>query len=303
MEQNTITGDGSTAWETPGAPAYFTHTGRTQEGTADGATTIDHVVAHGITASPWGEGFQHGSPPAALVAFYLEQAAREMGLDPVRGRFARMSVDLLGAVPLGALTARTEVIRPGKRITLLEAIISGEDGREYVRGRGWWLAQADTTGIERAVAQRVPGPEAGTRADDWLSRWSSGYIDSIEVIRTPLDAAECGVGLEGGNQHIYWSRSPYPTMEGHDDTPWTQLMKTVDIANGLNPHLLDTREWTYMNVDMTVYLHRLPVGEWLGIVADANYGPDGIGTTVGRLFDTSGAIGTVNQAIMLAPRQ
>ncbi|WP_459611817.1 thioesterase family protein [Corynebacterium urogenitale] len=279
--------------------SYFTLDNTEIKGEGAQATTFYHFTATPITASPWGEGFQHGSPPAALVAYLLEAGAHNAGLDLEEGRFSRMTVDLLGAVPLGKLVGQVSILRPGKRISLLECVVTDESGREFIRGRGWWLKGTDTSAIERVVADDIPGPEQGTPATDWQEHWASGYIDSIEVIRVPLPEREHDNAQ--ANPHCYWTRSTHPAVAGQEESAWTRLMKTADIANGLNSHLLDTAEWTYMNVDMSVYLHRMPVGEWTGIVAEHNYGPDGIGTTIARIYDTSGPIGTISQAIMLAP--
>ncbi|WP_312097576.1 thioesterase family protein [Corynebacterium dentalis] len=283
--------------------SYFTldHVETVTEG--DNSTKEYRFTATELTASPWGQGFQHGSPPAALIAYLLEVGAHDAGLSTHDGRYARMSVDLLGAVPLGTLFGRITVIRPGRRISLLEAVVSDAQGRQCIRGRGWWLTDRDTTEVERSVARRIPGPEQGTPATQWLQHWSSGYIDSIDAIQVELpdNSSQKHDDFAPGNAYAYWARSSYPTVAGSPETPWTQLMRVVDIANGLNPELLSVKEWTYMNVDMSVYLHRMPVGEWTGILAEANYGPDGIGTTVARIYDTSGPIGSVNQAIMLAP--
>ena len=291
MTQNTSTGGVN-------HNSYFTLDHTESKIDDDEQQTVYHFTATPLTSSPWGEGFQHGSPPAALVSILLEAGAHNAGLDLEEGRFSRMTVDILGAVPLGKLLGHTMVIRPGRRISLLECVVTDESGREFIRGRGWWLKETDTSAIERVVADDIPGPENGEPATDWLKHWASGYIDSIEVIRVPLPEREHDNAE--ANPNCYWTRSAYPTVAGQEESAWTRLMKTADIANGLNMHLLDIKEWTYMNVDMSVYLHRMPVGEWTGIVAEHNYGPDGIGTTIARIYDTSGPIGTINQAIMLA---
>jgi len=53
---------------------------------------------------------------------------------------------------------------------------------------------------------------------------------------------------------------------------------------------------------VAVHVHRIPEGEWIGIRAETNYGPDGIGTTIGTLFDENGAIGAVQQSVLVRPR-
>ena len=57
-----------------------------------------------------------------------------------------------------------------------------------------------------------------------------------------------------------------------------------------------------MNTDLVVHIHRIPQGEWVGIRADTHYGPDGIGTTVGTLFDQSGAVGSIQQSVLVRAR-
>lgn len=257
-----------------------------------------HPTRH--TESPWGPGFQHGSPPAALIATVLEDGARDAGLSLQEGRFSRMTVEILGAVPLGELQTTARVVRPGKRISFLEAVVTDVTGREYIRGSGWWIRRGDTTEIERTVGESMPGPHAAEDGTEFLERWASGYIDSIDVRKADLDDSQLEVAAKR-NPAIYWSRTQLPAVAGKEDSTWVRLMKTVDIANGLN-NLLDTDKWTYMNVDTTVYLHHEMRGDWLGLSAEANYGTDGIGTTVTRIYDEQGLIGTCNQAIMLAPR-
>ena len=52
-----------------------------------------------------------------------------------------------------------------------------------------------------------------------------------------------------------------------------------------------------------MHVHRVPAGEWVGIRAETNYGPDGIGTTVGTLFDQAGAVGSIQQSVLVRRRR
>ena len=283
----------------PDDPAYFV-AGDVAERKDDAGNPCQQYSYYPTihTESPWGDGgFQHGSPPAALVAVTLEEGAREHGVDLSQGRFSRMTVEILGAVPLSALFAIVRVVRPGRRITMLETTIRDESGRAYIRGTGWWLRAADTEDIERTVAPAIPPVSEGRPAAEFLGQWSSGYINSIDVVRAEY-SNEDPSDFAPRNSAVYWSRSDLPVVAGREDSSWVQLMKTVDIANGLNT-VLDPKEWVYMNVDLSVYLHRMLTGEWVGLAAEANYGPDGMGTTISRIYDEKGPIGTINQAIML----
>ncbi|MGO8940466.1 MAG: hypothetical protein ACLQLO_26285, partial [Mycobacterium sp.] len=42
--------------------------------------------------------------------------------------------------------------------------------------------------------------------------------------------------------------------------------------------------------------------DWIGIRAETSYGPDGIGTTVGTLFDEGGAVGVIQQCVLVRGR-
>ena len=73
-------------------------------------------------------------------------------------------------------------------------------------------------------------------------------------------------------------------VKGETMTALERLFAVADCANGIGTKL-DIRKWTFMNTDLVVHVHRIPEGEWIGIRAETNYGPDGIGTTIGTLFD------------------
>ena len=98
------------------------------------------------------------------------------------------------------------------------------------------------------------------------------------------------------------SRGSGPTVDlvkGETMTPLERLFAVADDANGIGTKL-DISKWTFMNTDLVVHVHRIPEGEWIGIRAETNYGPDGIGTTIGTLFDESGAVGG-NPAVGAGP--
>ncbi len=261
------------------------------ESTTDTGQFTRTFTATEHTESPWGRGFQHGSPPAALITHVLEQVVPETG-----GRLVRVTTELLGAVPLGELHAVGRVVRPGRRICLVEAVVTDPAGREVIRGSGWWVRARDTAGIE-TPGERSGADEAGASSATGMvpleeatstafaEMWSSGYIDSLVTRGAPGQL---------------WLHSRIPVVAGIPDSPWTRLAAVADVANGTNP-TLDPKSWTFMNTDLSIQLHRLPRGQWIGISAEASYGPDGIGLTSGRIHDLDGPVGTTSQSLMLEP--
>lgn len=292
---------------TPSDKAYFIR----GETTERGGVTYREFIPTSHTASPWGEDFQHGAPPAALIAHVLELGAEEAGLSVSQGRFTRVTTDILGAVPLSPLIGSARVIRPGRRISLLEATIQDpKTGRDVVRGSAWWIHTQNLPELQRELAPAMLGPDRAKHDEDFFRRWGGAYIDTIEVrttspaTRTDVSAFSDVPDMTGILPEVwaggpaYWLRTELPVVAGQEDSPWMMTTKLVDSANGLGTGL-SPGEWNFMNVDTTVYLHRLPVGEWIGVLPDSNYGPDGTGVTVTRIYDTTGPVGTANQSIML----
>lgn len=243
-------------------------------GTDDGWETF-RATEH--TVSAWGPDLQHGAPPSAILT-------RAMDRLPSSGetRIARVAVDLLGAVPLGELRTRARVVRPGRRIQLLESELEA-GGRVVARASAWSLAVGDSAEVEQSAdaPRQLPGTDQDS---DFFTRWTSGYIDSLEI--------------RGAEDGTVWARPRFPLVAGETTTPAEQVMCVADIANGVGA-VLDPAEWRFLNTDVVTHLHRGPVGEWIGVSAEASIGPDGIGATSGTLYDGTGAIGHTLQALLV----
>src|SRR5258708_34574280 len=91
----------------------------------------DTYVATASTVGPWSHDAQHGGPASALAARALERHEPDE-----RQRLARVAIDILRPVPVGKLSIRTRTIRPGRRVTLAEAIMEA-DGQEVLHARAW----------------------------------------------------------------------------------------------------------------------------------------------------------------------
>jgi len=60
---------------------------------------------------------------------------------------------------------------------------------------------------------------------------------------------------------------------------------------------VDPARATFVNADLTIALHRLPVGEWTCLDAATT-----VGLTRARLWDTTGLVGRSLQTLLLEPR-
>jgi hypothetical protein len=56
-----------------------------------------------------------------------------------------------------------------------------------------------------------------------------------------------------------------------------------------------------VNPDLTVVLHRDPIGEWLGASSVSRWEPSGIGMSDSLLFDEHGPVGRAVQTLVITP--
>ncbi len=241
------------------------------------------------TRSNWDPEIQHGSPPLALMTKLIEELASGSGL-----RIGRLTLDILGAIPVTTVKVRAWVERPGKRISLMmaEMLATRSDGvdRAVARVTAWLLATSDTAD---AATDRYPPlveGEAIAVPHGWVG--AKGYLETVTWRRQP----EAG---ENGN--VVWISSLVPLVDSEPTTDLQRLAMVVDSANGAGA-ALDPEEFIFMNTDTAVHLHRLPVGEDFALRARGSIGPDGIGVTAADLFDRQGFIGTSAQTLLVMRR-
>ncbi len=258
------------------------------EAGADG----DVFTSTDLTRGTWGD-MQHGAPPCALLVRSLDRCAPRD-----RTRLSRVVIELLGPVPMADVQVSAQVDRAGTKIELLSAVMTSDDGsggsRPVARARAWRMEQSDSSGIERSFAPPLrPIGEGSTRPE--MDSLTSGYVSSLDWrwLTAP--------GARNERAGESWIRPTVDLVQGEEMSAIERLFAVADNANGVGTKL-DTRRWTFLNTDITVHLHRAPEGEWTGIRADAAYGPDGIGATIGTLFDERGAIGGIQQSVLLRRR-
>lgn len=245
--------------------------------------------ATGSTTGPWYADAQHVGPPSALLTRAMERLPGGSSL-----QLARVTVEVLGPVPAGEVEVGAEVERPGRSIELVAAQMSA-GGRTVLRARGWRLATNDTTGVAAGQADPLPPPAEATPQTGRAEGWLPGFLDAVEwrwLTGGPL----------GSGPGTAWLRQRVPLVAGEKPTPVQRLMVAADCANGVAARL-DVREWLFVNTELTVHLHRTPVGEWIGVDATTVVGPTGAGTVSAVLHDEHGHTGRSAQALIVRPRQ
>jgi hypothetical protein len=238
------------------------------------------------TGGPWEAGLQHGGPPAALLARAMAQASAAPGLV-----LARVTLELLGPVPVADLTVSAEVVRPGRRVQMTEGAITAE-GRVVMRGRAWRIAASPGRTVKPPGG---PPPSMPAEALAVPPPWSaSGYLQAIEWRFTAGGITHAGPGAA-------WTRSRVDLVAGEPLDPLSRLLLVADSGNGVSG-TLDPERWYFINPELTVHLLRLPRGEWVHLDAWTAIEHGGPGLARSTLSDEAGPVAYGAQSLLVAPR-
>jgi hypothetical protein len=226
----------------------------------------------------------HGGPVAALFAREVERVEA-----PVPMMVVRLTVDLLRPVPTRPLTVATHVARSGKRIQVIDATMEAE-GTVVARASALRIRLIDQPVPEHPRRDRIPGPES---LPPYVMREAGGEWFHTRAAEARFVAGDF---YEPGPATV-WMRLAMPLVAGERPTPFQTVAAFSDFGNGLSRVL--PRGWLFINADLTVYLHRHPVDEWVCLRSRTDIDEGGIGVAQSELFDRNGAIGHALQGLVV----
>jgi hypothetical protein len=250
----------------------------------------DRFVPSELTVGPWSDQAQHGGPVAALLARAVEGAP-----SPVPVQTVRLTIELMRPVPLVPLTTVATVLRPGKKVQLIDASLLAE-GHEVARARALRIRTAPIPVPEQIANPPSPplpegsgeteDPEAGARRTKFAAavdlRFVKGSWDSV-------------------GPATMWSRLLAPIVEGEEPSPLQRVTAVADFGNGVS-RVLDFNTHLFINPDLTVSLSRLPQGQWVGFDTVSRISGDGYGQAESLVFDALGPIGRAVQSLFVDRR-
>ena len=239
---------------------------------------------------PWQADSCHAGPPTALMVRAME------GLVPVQ-RLTRVTVELMRPIPMHGFRVQAEVRRPGRSVTYSEAEIFDED-RFYARAYGMHLRRLERFDV--STADVAPPVFTEAIADEFPIRTAThnlpGFDQTMEVRYDPSGS------LGRGGPTMAWMRSRVAIVDGETASPFQSICPLADCGNGLSYNEYLDRV-LFLNTDLTISLHRDPVGDWFGSRSISHWEPNGIGLADAELFDVDGPVGRATQNLILNPAQ
>jgi len=246
-------------------------------------------------ASPWGPVTIHGGASAGLMTSLIEEQFPSDSM-----QLARLTVDLFRPVPMAVLEPRSRIIRDGKRIKVLEVSLFN-DGKEICRSNALIVEKQDVVLPTHAQLPELPPKKISDAfaQDEVIGINAINKAAGIEYppgLHTliPLKPIFLNLGVGRG---CSWVRLPLSVREDVKNSPLVSVATLSDFSNGF-AQLYLSPEQGFINADITLNLHRMPVDEWIAIDAHARAQPNGISMVEAVLYDQYGMIGRVSQSNM-----
>jgi hypothetical protein len=257
----------------------------------------DAYVATEATRGPWDPDAQHAGPPSALIAREIERlgGGRIAEGEGAPAQVGRITYEIVRSVPIGRLHVQAEVVRPGRRVEMVQATLTDDGGEVLVRAQGWRL-RTESVGFEKPAGfpEPPPGLDLAEPGQFFDTGYDVGYHTAMEYRFTK------GAFIEQGPATV-WMRMGLPLIPGEQPTPLQGVLAAADSGNGVSA-ALDWSKYLFINVDLSVHLHRMPEGEWICLDAVTLPEPNGVGMADSRLFDERGAVGRAVQTLLIAER-
>ena len=262
----------------------------------------DRFIPGPATAGPWDPDAQHGGPPSALLARCIERHDGGEAFVVVR-----TTVELLRPVPLTPLAVSVRTIRPGRKVQLVEASLwsGGEvgDGTEVCRAVGLRIRRRPVVYPDTALhandafdarTAAPGGPETGIeRASPFAE--SVGFVnDGAELLYVAGSVSEPGPAS-------MWVRLRRALVDDEEPSGLVRAVAAADFGNALGSRV-SAEQFTYINPDLTVSLHRHPSGQWIFLAGHTGISESGLGAAYCDLSDVNGPVGRSVQSMIIADR-
>jgi hypothetical protein len=232
-----------------------------------------------MAVGPWDKRMQNGVAINALVAHAVEQTP---SLVPMVT--SRLVTDILKPARMAPVKVRTETVREGTRLQLLQVELL-QDDVVVVR------ASALRVRIGQSPATAFSVHPVAPEGLPPLNRRRSALS---HISETRLEAG----GIDHLGPGLVWSRTWGEIVPGVPISPFVHTAMAADFGSGTSSYV-DWREWSYANVDISLHLTRMPQGQWVRVAATTESAGNGMAVVDTRLADEIGEFGHAHQTLFL----
>jgi hypothetical protein len=254
----------------------------TAEPTSFFVTDGEDYVPTRLARGPWGPSIS-GNYVGGLLGRAVEREVDDADLQP-----ARLTVDLLRPVALKPLQVHSSVVRDGRRLRLLDGVMTQNDVI-VARASALFLRRSEHTTVDTVWTSPVTMPavpaEPVMLAGDVPMLFHSYGLDPV--------TGSPGVGIKEWRHHgqkFAWMRETKLLVDDEPLSPFTRAVMAGDVTSSLTHW--GTEGLQFINADYTITLSRLPEGVYIGLAAVTHYSHAGVATGVATLFDETGPIGS-----------
>lgn len=254
----------------------------------------DGYVATQLSVGPWDPGSLHGGPVAALLARELERWPVDQPMFP-----ARLTVELFKPVGLDPLLVEVRAVRRGRKVQVLEAVLSDADtGTPLARGTLQQIRLADEPLADQVAEVNGPDPTPTPPPPEELAPVDRGASDVVRYHTSAVEHRVRGHFLMDPGPATDWIRLVVDLLPGEPPSPLARVAGAADFGNGVSA-VFRFGTHLFINPDLTIHLHRLPVDEWVCLDAITRVGDEGVGFAESALFDRRGRIGRSVQSLLI----
>jgi hypothetical protein len=241
----------------------------------------DRFVPSRFTEGPWAPETQAGNATAGLLAWAVDQVPTLAPLRTVRCTF-----DLLRPTPMLPLEVRTEVVREGKRIQVVDASLWLDDVR-YAACRALRVREGSAAPehLDNPITGplEVPPPPGGPMWSDLGRDTFPGSVDAVDARH--VDSTDPRWSTS------FWVRVLVPVVENGPASEVARVCSAADFVSNAVSHA-DRARFAMINADLSVVIFRPPTSDWLAFTVRTGFAADGVGHSVGWIFDEQGHVAT-----------
>lgn len=241
--------------------------------------------ANGIARGPWSAEACHAGPVSALLAGEAEDLVPDKQL-------VRLTIDIARPIPVAELRIDGETLRSGRSAAVTSLQLSDRDGMLCAAAEGLHLTSGDIgpvpgpSEVPPSFDEAAPGPFPVKASAHGLEF----FADGVEAAYPPGEDDSPG-------PTTLWMRAA-PIVAGEEPSPFQRLCPLADCGNGISRNA-ELTEFSFVNPDLTVAMHRAPEGEWIASRAVSHWQPTGIGLAQATLYDVRGPVGSATQTLLI----